>query len=110
MALQDYLSTREVLDASSPLWLNDDNRRLQFFGLRELVKRLCKRSGVQSTGALHAFRRTFAITMFRSGADLLSISRLLGHCNIEITKRYLNVNDNDLRLAHAKASPGDILE
>ena len=108
-ALKEYLATRQNLTPISPLWLNDDNVRFQFFGLREMLKRCCKKAGMPVNGSLHAFRRAFALTLWRKGVDVLSISRLLGHTSVEITKRYLNINNEDLQKAHSKASPADDL-
>ena len=108
-ALLDYLSTREELIPTSPLILNEDGVRLKFFGLREVVKRLCKRANVPHKG-LHSFRRCFALSLYRKGIDILSISRLLGHTSIEVTKRYLNINNEDLKKVMDLASPADSLE
>lgn len=108
-ALMDYLATRDGIQEDAPLWLNDNGVRFRFYGLRELIKRLCQRAGVPHRG-LHAFRRTFGISLYRKGIDILTISRLLGHSNIEVTKRYLNINNEDLREAHSRASPADSLE
>ncbi|GAP07133.1 site-specific recombinase XerD [Anaerolinea thermolimosa] len=106
-SLQEYLSTREVTP-ESPLFINQRGEKLAFFGLREIIKRLCKRAGVTHRG-LHSFRRYFALTLYRRGIDILSISRLLGHTSIEVTKRYLNINNEDLQRVMESASPADFL-
>ena len=107
-SLKDYLNTRENLTEKSPVFLNDFDERLQIAGLRQIVIRLCKKAKLKGWG-LHAFRRTFAITLYRKGVDILSISRLLGHTSIEVTKRYLNINNEDLRQTHLSNSPADSL-
>ena len=44
---------------------------------------LCKRFG------LHKFRHTYATTLLRDGVDLVSLQKLLGHSDLESTRKYL---------------------
>lgn len=107
--LQEYLDTRDNLEPDQPLFLTDDgSKRIGYYTLRQLLVRLTKRSGVPKFG-LHSFRRTYALTLFRRGVSIYTISLLLGHSNIEITKRYLNVGNEDLREAILDKSPADML-
>lgn len=107
-ALSAYLATRQGLTPESPLFLNDTDERLKFFGLRQMVCRLCRRVGIPEYG-LHAFRRCFAISCFRAGMDVMTVSRLLGHVSVEVTKRYLCIGNSDLQKAHNLVSPADTL-
>jgi integrase/recombinase XerD len=83
--------------------------RLQFLGLLILERRLCRKTGGQHSGQ-YCLRRSYVIFVFSKGVDNFTFSRLLGHCNIKITKCYLNIGEEDLRLAHLRASPADSLE
>jgi len=76
--------------------------------LRQIIRRLCAAADIPEVG-LHDFRRTFALESLRAGADVVSVSRLLGHASIEVTKRYLAQVEEDLKAAHAKSSPVDTL-
>jgi site-specific recombinase XerD len=108
-SLKEYLDIRENIQSSSPLFISEFRERLKFFGLRMIVDRLCKKAGVKNRG-VHCFRRLFALTLFRQGIDILTISRLLGHSSLEVTKRYLNIDNSDLKLAIDKASPANFLD
>ena len=44
---------------------------------------VCKRYG------LHKFRHTYATTLLRDGVDLVSLQKLLGHSDLESTRKYL---------------------
>jgi integrase/recombinase XerD len=106
--LKEYLKQREELKPDAPLFLNEDGNRLLFYGLRMVIFRLCNRSGVENKG-LHCFRRTCALTLYRKTHDILFVSRYLGHSNIEVTKRYLNINNEDLKDQFKSCSPADLL-
>lgn len=54
----------------------------------------------------HTARHYFAQACLRNGLDLYSVSRLLGHENINITKRYLqSLEDQNIVEMASKASP-----
>lgn len=103
-AVRAYLKLR--IDKSPALWVTDEGERLKFWGLKAMVRTLAARAGVGRPG-LHDFRRGCAIAMHRNGADLLTISRYLGHKSIETTKRYLRLEVDDLHDAHRRAGPVD---
>jgi len=105
-ALRAYLKTRQ--DYSHALWVTDEGDRLQYWGLREILRRRAKIAGVEMPSP-HDFRRAFAINMLRNGTDLITLQRLMGHTSLVVLNRYLAQVDSDLKLAHAKASPVDNL-
>ncbi len=41
----------------------------------------------------HTLRHTYATQLFKSGAELLTVSKILGHTNLETTKIYTHVSD-----------------
>jgi len=54
----------------------------------------------------HTARHTFAQMQLKNGLDVYSLSRLLGHENIMITKRYLqSIQDKDIVAISVKTSP-----
>ncbi len=54
----------------------------------------------------HTCRHYYAQTQLKNGCDLYTLSRLLGHTNINITKRYLqSMQDDDVLIIGAKTSP-----
>lgn len=58
--------------------------------------RRAKRAGVPVPG-LHAFHRSFTISALRSGCDLITLQRMLGHSSLAVVSRYLRQVDDDLR-------------
>jgi len=47
----------------------------------------------------HTLRRTFGRTLYHAGADIESISKILGHDDIVTTLKYLGVNMDDMKSA-----------
>ena len=102
-AVRSYLLLRpEVL--TDALWLTDDGDRLSYWSLNLMLKRRAKQAGVPKP-ELHDFRRAFALSCLRSGMDVYSLQRLMGHSDLSVLRRYLAQTDDDLKTAHAKASP-----
>ena len=68
--------------------------------LNRIVVRVAKRAGVKvPVKPCHAFRAYYATRLVRSGVDIYTVQRHLGHANIETTLAYLRaVNRNDPKL------------
>ena len=104
--LRRYLERRSRLNPEAPLFATDEEDPLTYWGLRQIIRRLAWRAGIPEPG-LHDFRRFFALSMLRNGADLISLARLMGHSGITVLQRYLYQVGGDLQALHAKASPVD---
>jgi site-specific recombinase XerD len=72
------------------------------------MRRRAKQAGGKAP-TLHSFRRSFAITMLRNGADLVSLGRMMGHGSLPVLTRYLKQIKEDLGEVHAQHSPADTL-
>jgi integrase/recombinase XerD len=56
-------------------------------------------------------RHTFARALLSNGGDVFSLQRILGHspASLDVTRRYVELLDEDLREVHRRASPTDLL-
>jgi site-specific recombinase XerD len=79
-----------------PLFISRDEEQLTYFGLREIVRRRAKDAGIKPAPGLHDFRRAYVLALLRSGVDILSISRMLGHAGITLVARYARQTATDL--------------
>lgn len=67
--------------------------------VRQLLKRLAAKAGVEKRVHPHGLRHTFAVELRREGADLLIIQKSLGHSSAAVTYGYINHLD-----------PGEVVE
>lgn len=92
-------------ESDDPLFQTIQGRRLGGGGLRSLLVRLRERAGVHVSP--HVLRRTFATMSLRAGMNLLNLQGLMGHATIEMTRRYVQMLDDDLIEAHRVHGPID---
>jgi integrase len=62
------------------------------------LKLVAARAGV-AEATLHKFRHTYATRLLENGADVVTVQRLLGHSDLDTTKRYLNPDGDRKRAA-----------
>ena len=65
------------------------------------MRKYSKRAGVDSAHP-HKLRRTCATMALRRGMPIEQVSKMLGHEQLETTKIYLDLSEEDLRQAHKK--------
>lgn len=74
--------------------------------LQQLMRRIGKRASVSDVHP-HRFRHTCALLRLRNGLDPFSLSVLLGHSDMTMTKRYVNLTRADLATGLANSDPVD---
>jgi integrase len=89
-AILAYLTHRPEWPGQQ-LWLGKNTRTqngpggpLGSNGVRLMLERRCRQAGMRQLNA-HAWRHGFAMAMLNHGADLSSISNMLGHGSVQIT-------------------------
>ena len=107
-ALRTYAKMRR--DDAPQVWVTHNGRPLTYWGVISLLKRLSKQAGMTKAPSPHDFRRATALQLLRNGADVVSVSRLLGHSGLQVTTRYLAQLESDLQRVHRAHSPVDSLK
>lgn len=107
-ALRDWLAVHPD-PAGGILWSNLGTvgaPGLTVEGIRQVLKRLGQRAGVQGPVNPHAFRHGFAREYLLAGGDLASLADLLGHSSVEVTWRYYAIfAEDELAEKHHRHSP-----
>ena len=106
-----YLKKRYEITPDLPLFLSrQDNadgtaRSLCRESARKIIRAAFARAGVVDDGRLgtHSLRKTFARRVYEnSGHDLLVLKKALGHSDVQVTQKYLEVSEDEVMAAMAK--------
>ena len=57
----------------------------------------------------HTFRHTFAKLYLLNGGDLFSIQKILGHTTLDMVRRHVNLDTDEVKRQRAQSSPVDRL-
>jgi site-specific recombinase XerD len=113
-ALQTYLVATQERRAETqnpeglPLFLSRSGTTpFTRSGLLQLLERLTLRAGIRTSCPPHAFRRTFAVQTLKNGANVFSVQAMLGHSDLEMTRRYCALAQADVEAQHRAFSPVD---
>ena len=99
MLLREYLEGRK--DDNSALFIGLRGERLQPGGVRQMLKVLAKRAGVEHVHP-HKFRRTLATSMTRRGMPIQEVASILGHEKLDTTMRYVVLNNDDVKNSYRR--------
>ena len=74
--------------------------------MREMVKRMARRAGVQEVGRVspHSLRHTFATDLLATTKNIRLVQKALGHADLNTTMRYVHVWDEQLEEALRRTS------
>jgi len=107
-AILAYLKLRR--DGEPWLFLGRYGEPLNPNALNQMLHRRFREAGIQVPKAVHALRHAFTYLAIKGGADLLSLSYILGHSSLSTTQNYLRgFGYEDAARSHAHFSPADSL-
>jgi integrase/recombinase XerD len=87
------------------LFPNRDGGRLLYDNTRRDFRKLCVRLSLEGfDGSFHAFRRKFAKSYVRNGGNLFYLMKALGHTTLTMSKKYVEVETEELKETHVKTS------
>lgn len=91
-AKKDWYKKPEYVDEKGPM----DKGTAE-----SIIRRIGRAAGIEKAHP-HRFRRTGATMALRAGMPIQTVSKLLGHNNIETTQIYLDISDDELEQAHKR--------
>lgn len=74
------------------------NKRLKYYGDITGIGEVIRTTA-------HTWRHTAAKNYILNGGDPYTLMRLLGHSSIQMTRRYVQMTDNDVRIKHEEFTP-----
>lgn len=102
-----FMNKRYDNNSKQFLFCNFYGDKLNADAINRMLKRTAKEVGVSGKRvSCHTLRHYFAQTYLKNDGDLYTLSRLLGHSNLNTTKVYLNsMTDSDFIEKAGKYSP-----
>ncbi len=90
---------------NDPVFQTQSGTRLKPSGFRQVIRRISEKSDIPFSA--HDLRRTFATLSLKAGMNVLHLQSLLGHSSLEMTRRYVQMVEDDLGAAHKEYGPID---
>ncbi|MDB5198927.1 MAG: Site-specific tyrosine recombinase xerc [Chitinophagaceae bacterium] len=108
-SLKQYRDERKRLNKTNPEFFSSlySNNGFTVDGLRKLVEKVRASSGITFT--VHKLRHTFATLMLEGGCDIYSLSKMMGHSDINTTTIYLYASAEHLRSQMTKHPLNDLI-
>ncbi|MCL2610337.1 MAG: tyrosine-type recombinase/integrase [Defluviitaleaceae bacterium] len=104
-ALKDYLKERLEKKASlgheNALFLSIQNRRITDRAVQNLVKKYTKMFSLKNIST-HKLRSTYGTNLYRETDDIYLVASILGHKDVNTTKKYYATMDEDRKRRAAK--------
>ncbi|MCX8128900.1 MAG: tyrosine-type recombinase/integrase [Clostridia bacterium] len=93
--LKDYLKHRRG-NPDDVLFCSEAGSKLLESSVNHSLCKYNRERGIEKTG-VHLYRHTFARNFILSGGDVFRLQKQLGHSTLDVSKRYANLYDTDLK-------------
>lgn len=64
-----------------------------------------EKAGITKSVSPHGFRHLFCKNFILNGGDIFTLQRIVGHADISTTRKYIQLDDDELRSQHSLYSP-----
>ncbi len=97
-----YDVLKQLKKKGSFVFHDDKGHKFENNRLRKRLMSITKRCGFHDVTKLHTLRHTFASHLVMKGVDLPTVSKLMGHADIETTMIYAHLSDKHIDKAVEK--------
>lgn len=92
-----------VFEDREYLFLTEQGEKMNTYVLRNNMKAYSEKAGVKITP--YQLRHFFGTEHLRHDGNLLYLQKVLGHSNLNTTRKYIQISDDDLLRSHQIVSP-----
>jgi integrase/recombinase XerD len=75
-------------------------------GVLQLLKRLGREAGISKVHP-HRMRHSFCVEYLRNGGNVFELQNMIGHSDLSMCRKYLELSQMDLETSAKRASPAD---
>ena len=107
-ALNNFLNDGRIILNTKKidyLFLNNNGNELTERGVRYILDKIIKQTGINKNISPHMIRHSFATHLLNEGCDLLTVQKLLGHESIKATQIYTHVTTDRLKEVYFNSFP-----
>jgi integrase/recombinase XerD len=102
--LKEYMEITEDFE-DGHLFLTYDGHEINHATVRIDLRDLGREAGVKKRVSPHTFRHTGALWYIKNGGDPFSLQKTLGHTDMSMTRKYIQMSNMDVQGQHKKFSP-----
>ena len=95
--INEYRNEILRLTQSDYLFISNAKKPITRQGFFKIVKKECKRAGINKDVSPHVLRHSFATHLLENGADLRVVQELLGHSDVATTQLYTHITKKRLK-------------
>lgn len=103
LSLNSLVSVTETAAPTDFLFPKPKGHKAACQAMRYALNTAAKRAGCSAHITPHRLRHSYATEMLRAGVSLPALKELLGHKDIRMTMRYIQVTQNDLQEEYRRA-------
>ena len=90
---------------SSYVFLTNRGDPLNEKTVQKALVKYAEKAGLEKRVSPHVLRHNFAKMAALNGMDIFSLMRMMGHADISTTRKYVQVNDDEVKHQHFQFSP-----
>ena len=95
--IENYLKDRPGHNEALFVTCKKPYDRVGCRGIQKIINKIADRAGFDKSVFPHLFRHSMATLTLQNGASIITIQKLLGHCNVTTTEKYAETNMDNVK-------------